>query len=254
MKPETGSSASFASLAALAASAFLVSAAWAASWAAAAASSLDFALALAASSCLCSSSTFAAAFCFWSSARPLACAVLAAAPAFSATAGPAPTHAVRSCLSGARPAVPRDAVQGDAQHVRHPGIVIEARAMVLVLLHDAEDAGWRLASRSSARHRRTQDPAVGVVDGHLLALDRYDRHDRLARDARGRPLGGLLGTGLAGRGVGGQSRSQRRQDGRSRERHNRGRCPSPGYLGGLGRRASICHAMPPSPNAHFPIC
>jgi hypothetical protein len=33
--------------------------------------------------------------------------------------------------------------------------------MVLVLLHDAEDAGWRLASRSSARHRRTQDPAVG---------------------------------------------------------------------------------------------
>src|SRR5229473_2534268 len=27
------------------------------------------------------------------------------------------------------------------------------------------------------------------------------------------------------------------------ERHNRGRCPSPDYLGGLGRRASICHAM-----------
>src|ERR1700694_3636643 len=61
MKTETGSSASFASLAALAASAFLVSAALAASWAAAAASSLDFALALAASSCVCSSSTFAAA-------------------------------------------------------------------------------------------------------------------------------------------------------------------------------------------------
>jgi hypothetical protein len=53
----------------------------------------------------------------------------------------------------------------------------------------------------------------------------------------------MLGTGLAGRGVGGRSRSQRRQGGRGRERHNRGRCPSPDYLGGLGRRASICHAM-----------
>ena len=115
--------------------------------------------------------------------------------------------------------------------------------MVLVLLHDAEDAGWRLASLRPARHRRAQDPAVGVVDGHLLALDRYDRHDRLARDARSRPLGGMLGTDLAGRGVGGRSRSQRRQGGRGRERRNRGRCPSPDYLGGLGRRASICHAM-----------
>src|SRR5262249_60980961 len=83
----------------------------------------------------------------------------------------------------------RDAVPGDAQHVRHPGIVIEARAMVLVLLDDAEDAGWRLASRSSARHWRAQDPAVGVVDGHLLALDRYDRHDRLPPRARGRSSG-----------------------------------------------------------------
>src|SRR6516165_7295976 len=85
MKTETGSSASFASLAALAASALLVSAALAASWAAAAASSLDFALALAASSCVCSSSIFAAAFCFWSSARPLARSVLAAAAAVAAS-------------------------------------------------------------------------------------------------------------------------------------------------------------------------
>ena len=156
-----------------------------------------------------------------------------------------PHAAVRGRISGQRPSVQRDAVPGDAQHVRHPGIVIEARAMVLVLLHDGEDAGWRLASLSSARHRRAQDPAVGVVDGHLLALDRYDRHDRLARVARGRRLGGLLGTGLAGRGVGGRSRSQRRQGGRGRERHNRGRCPSPDYLSGLGRRASICHPHVP---------
>src|ERR1700681_1556439 len=55
----------------------------------------------------------------------------------------------------------------------------------------------------------------------------------------GRPAG----AGAGGRGVGGRSRSQRRQGGRGRERHNRGRCPSPDYLGGLGRRASICHAM-----------
>jgi hypothetical protein len=40
-------------------------------------------------------------------------------------------------------------------------MALTRRAMVLVLLHDAEDAGWRLASRSSARHRRAQDPAVG---------------------------------------------------------------------------------------------
>jgi hypothetical protein len=48
-------------------------------------------------------------------------------------------------------------------------------AVVLVLLHDAEDAGWCLASRSPARYWRAQDPALGVVDGHVLALDRDDR-------------------------------------------------------------------------------
>src|SRR5258706_16265027 len=85
-----------------------------------------------------------------------------------------PHAAVRGRISGQRPAVQRDAVPGDAQHVRHPGIVIEARAMVLVLLHDAEDAGWRLASRCSARNRPAQDPALSVPDGHLLALDRYN--------------------------------------------------------------------------------
>src|SRR5262245_29017528 len=65
-----------------------------------------------------------------------------------------PYAAVRGRISGQRPAVQCEAVPGDALHVRHPGIVIEARAMVLVLLHDAKDAGWRLASCSSARHRR----------------------------------------------------------------------------------------------------
>src|SRR6476469_6929753 len=50
-------------------------------------------------------------------------------------------------------------------------------------------------------------------------------------------------SGRAGRGVGGRSRSQRHQGGRGRERHNRRKCPSPDYLGGLGPRASTCHAM-----------
>jgi hypothetical protein len=42
-------------------------------------------------------------------------------------------------------------------------------------------------------------------------------------------------------------RSQRRQGGQgshARERHNRVSCPSPDYLGGLGGRASVCHAVP----------
>src|ERR1700738_4222058 len=51
--------------------------------------------------------------------------------------------------------------------------------------------------------------------------------------------GGCSGGGWGGGGAGGGG------GGRGRERHNRGRCPSPDYLGGLGRRASICHAMPP---------
>src|SRR6059058_5907203 len=47
-------------------------------------------------------------------------------------------------------------------------------------LDDGKDAGWRLASRDAGRHRRAQDPAVGVVERDLLAPDRHDRHDRLA--------------------------------------------------------------------------
>ena len=49
---------------------------------------------------------------------------------------------MRGGVARQRAAVQRDAAPGDAQHVRHPGIVIEARMVVLVLLHDGEDAGW----------------------------------------------------------------------------------------------------------------
>ena len=112
--------------------------------------------------------------------------------------------------------------------------------VVLVLLEDGEHAGWRLASRDAGRHRRAQDPAVGVVESHLLALDRHDRHDRLACIARRRRLGGWRGARLSRRGVGGQ----RRQRGHRRERHNGGRPPAPHRHGGLRRRKSIYHAMP----------
>ena len=40
--------------------------------------------------------------------------------------------------------------------------------VVHVLLEDGEDAGRRLASRDAGRHRRAQDPAVGVVESDLL--------------------------------------------------------------------------------------
>ena len=133
----------------------------------------------------------------------------------------------------------RDAVPGDALHVRHPGIVIHGRVVVLVLLDDGEDAGRRLASRGAGRDRRAQDPAVGIVERDLLALDRHDRHDRLAGLARRRRLGGCRAR-LFRRGAGGQ----RCQCGHRRERHNCGRPPTPHRHGGLRRRQSIFHAMP----------
>src|ERR1035437_8494721 len=172
MKIDTGSSASFASFAALAAPAFLVWAALAASFAAAAASSFGFASALAVSSWAPRSTALAAGFCLRSSARALAGLPVRHEqrrmgeldrlgvirrddhahpdPRFFEQllrkAIGHPHAAVRGRISGQRPAMQRDAVPGDALHVRHPGIVIEARVVVLVLLEDGENAGWRLAS------------------------------------------------------------------------------------------------------------
>ena len=56
--------------------------------------------------------------------------------------------------------------------------------MVLYFLDDAEDPGGRLASLLAARHRRPQDPALGVVDGDPLVAERNDGHERLAGVAR----------------------------------------------------------------------
>ena len=81
-------------------------------------------------------------------------------------------------------AVERDARPGDALHVGHEGIVIQVRVMLLLFLDDAEDSGGRLASLLAARHRRPQDPALGVVDGDPLVAERNNGHDRLAGGAR----------------------------------------------------------------------
>ena len=151
-----------------------------------------------------------------------------------------PHAAVRGRIAGQRPAVQRDAVPGDALHVRHPGVVIHVRAVVDLFVDNGEDAGRRLAFLDAGRYRRAQDPAVRVVERDLLGLDRHDRHDRLACLARRRRLLGLRGARLFRRGVGGR----RRQCGHRRERHNGGRPPAPHSHGRLRRRKSIYHAMP----------
>ena len=81
-------------------------------------------------------------------------------------------------------AVERDARPGDALHVGHVGIVINVRVVLRFLLDDAKDPGGRFASLLTARHRRPKDPAVGVIDGDPLVVERDDRHDRLAGRAR----------------------------------------------------------------------
>ena len=151
--------------------------------------------------------------------------------------------AMRGRISGQRPAMQRDAVPGDAQHVRHPGIVIEARVVVLVLLHDAKTPAGVSRPFDPARHRRAQDPAVGVVERHLLALDRHDRHDRFAGLARGRRLGGALGTRLTGRGVGGRAAVSAVSAAMAASVTIAGGPQRRTHLDGLRRRESICHAM-----------
>ncbi len=77
-----------------------------------------------------------------------------------------------------------DARPGDAMHVRHEGVVVQVRVMLLDFLDDAEDPGGRFAPLRAARHRRPQDPSLGVVDGDPLATKGNDRHDGLAGAAR----------------------------------------------------------------------
>ena len=70
---------------------------------------------------------------------------------------------MRGRIPRQRPAVQRDAVPGNALHVRHPSIVIHRGVVVLFLLYDGEDAGGRLAPRDAGRYRCTQNPTIGVI-------------------------------------------------------------------------------------------
>ncbi len=109
-------------------------------------------------------------------------------------------------------AMERDARPGDALHVRHEGVVIQVRVMLLDFLDDAEDPCGCLASLRAARHRRPQDPPLGVVDGDPLAAKRNDGHGRLACAAR---LNGL-DRALALAAFGGRIVPRRDQQGQTR--------------------------------------
>ena len=148
-----------------------------------------------------------------------------------------PDAAVRGRIAGQRPAVQRDAVPGDALHVRHPGIVVHGRVVVLVLLDEGEDAGRRLAVLDAGRHRRAIDPAVGVVEGDLLRADRHDRQDRLAGRTRRR-----LRLDLRGARLGDRAGAQGRQRGHRRQRRQGGRPETADRRGELCRRQSMDHA------------
>jgi hypothetical protein len=133
--------------------------------------------------------------------------------------------------------VQRDAVPGDALHVRHPGIVIHVRTVVFFLLNYRKDAGRRLVLGSPGRDWSAQDPAVGVVEGDLLAFDRHDRHDGLATLARRNLLTRLRTARLSRRRVGGQHYQRRH-----RSKHGLGvAIPAPHSRGG---RALMWHSVP----------
>src|SRR5471032_3348488 len=88
-----------------------------------------------------------------------------------------PDAAMRRWISWQDAAMERDARPGDALHVGHIGIVINVGVVLRFSLYDAKDPGGCFASLLAARHRRPQDPAVGVVDGDPLVVERNDRHD-----------------------------------------------------------------------------
>ena len=57
-----------------------------------------------------------------------------------------PHTAMRGSISRQRAAMQRDAVPGQALHVRHGGVVVEARVVIEILLEHGEDAGRRFAA------------------------------------------------------------------------------------------------------------
>ena len=130
----------------------------------------------------------------------------------------------------------RDAVPGEALHMRHMGIVIHVRAVIPLLLDDSEDSGRRLAFGGAGRDWRAQDPAFGVVERDPLGLSRHDGHDRLAGLALRRFLGGLRAARLSLGGSGGGHR----QHGHCGKHCRDGRVPKPHLC---AARESNYHSM-----------
>ena len=87
--------------------------------------------------------------------------------------------------------------------MRHVGVVVQVRVVLGFFLDDAEDTGRRLASALSGRYRRSQNPTLRVVDRDLLAAQRNDCHDRLARGSR---LGPFAPSACSARYVAGRDR------------------------------------------------
>src|SRR5207248_3064276 len=129
-----------------------------------------------------------------SSARAFAWSVFAAASALSANASSASARGLSNS------SLRSDAVNNTASRAAVAAAFFASSAVL------ATSAAWRasvLARAGAAatacafgRHRRAQDPALGVVESDLLAADRYDRHDRLACLARRHGLGGWRGACL----------------------------------------------------------
>src|SRR5262249_57430493 len=95
-----------------------------------------------------------------------------------------PDATVRCRVSGKSSSVDRDARPSETLHMGHVGIVIHVGVVLGVFLDDAEDAGWRLASLLAARHWRSHDPTLVIVNGDLLIVQRNNRHDWFATRAR----------------------------------------------------------------------
>ena len=97
-------------------------------------------------------------------------------------------HAAVTCrIAGQVAGVQRHPVPGQPVNVRHRGVVVGRRMVVLVLLQDDEDPGRRRVPRLAARAGRDRDPHPVAVDVHQLLGQRHDHRDRPLRRALGMP-------------------------------------------------------------------
>jgi hypothetical protein len=112
--------------------------------------------------------------------------------------------------------------------------------MLLYFLDDAENSRGRLACHLAARHWRPQDPAVSVIDGDPLAVERDDGHDWLAGGARLDRLDRAFAPTASG------ARMISRRDQRGQTRNGKMRGPQPCLLA-LRVHKTRRHARPIHP-------